>query len=347
MTLRTAAAIAVAALCVTSVAAVVGGLDQRIRCGCRVVGFGHVQIDIGCGYSKANAYSNGREGKNITCRKEETAFIPRGYELLAGVGVYKVHRAAADQGAAASRCWLEGGQLTVPADPAEADALAALLRRAHVAAALTAITDRDNEGHFMSNLGGSLDAALRGRWEARQPDNGGLSLRREDCVTLSSGALFNDVPCDQPLPFVCKLPLYPVPPAGYQYIPGLGFYKRYTKPEKYEEAKRICEGDGGHLAVPDTFEEAEELLKLAAGDGRSSYVGISDIEREGSFVTVMGQSSGELAFDNWAPDEPNNFLHFLGGEDCVELKASGLLNDINCGIALPFFCERPLPSRVR
>ncbi|XP_046988805.1 C-type mannose receptor 2-like [Schistocerca americana] len=302
---------------------------------------------------------------------EETAFIPRGYELLAGVGVYKVHRAAADQGAAASRCWLEGGQLTVPAD-----ALAGLLKRAHVAAALTAITDRDNEGHFMSNLGnshrrfmnyipgdqkeerdvarrvagctgGSLDAALRGRWVARQPDNGGLSVRREDCVTLSSGALFNDVPCDQPLPFVCKLPLYPVPPAGYQYIPGLGFYKRYTKPEKYEEAKRICEGDSGHLAVPDTFEEAEELLKLAAGDGRSSYVGISDIEREGSFVTVMGQSLGELAFDNWAPDEPNDFLHFLGGEDCVELKASGLLNDINCGIALPFFCERPLPSRVR
>lgn len=69
------------------------------------------------------------------------------------------------------------------------------------------------------------------------------------------------------------------------------------------EAESYCESLGGHLAVIEDADENTFLYNYMLSCGyESAYFGYSDLEEEGTWVWVDGNST----YSNWAVDEPNN-----------------------------------------
>ena len=102
---------------------------------------------------------------------------------------------------ARAECQSRGADLVVLGDAEEA----AWVHRTAVAESLRdywiGLSDGDREGEFVW-----VDGAGAGftRWRDRQPDNGGGG---EDCVHFRGGdGLWNDLPCDFALAFVCEAP---------------------------------------------------------------------------------------------------------------------------------------------
>ncbi|XP_067006079.2 hemolymph lipopolysaccharide-binding protein [Anabrus simplex] len=141
----------------------------------------------------------------------------------------------------------------------------------------------------------------------------------------------------------------PQPPAeGYEYVPGMGFYKLHLDLMTWQAAKEQCEADGTHLAIINSEEEATVLLKIFSEHrdihwvekwDDQVWIGLSDIEKEHKFVTVLGEPMSSTGYTKWGPHEPNNYG---GNEDCVSFRRNGRFNDVSCGHELNFFCEKEL-----
>src|SRR5690606_9444025 len=92
--------------------------------------------------------------------------------------------------------------------------------------------------------------------------------------------------------------------------------------EDFDEAVYACLDMGGRLYEPTS---AEALASVASQLPFRSWVGLTDIDTEGTFVFVSTgeEPDFELPF---ASGEPNN----SGNEDCLEVFSSGELNDTSC-----------------
>ena len=111
---------------------------------------------------------------------------------------------------------------------------------------------------------------------------------------------------------------------------GNFFYKIYPS-ASYGDAKSQCEADGSFLAIPRSEAENDFIASLF-GDTRI-WIGINDIEQEGSFVGVDGS---EISWTNWMENQPNNDRD----EDGVELWTStGRWNDIDVSFQWKFVCS--------
>lgn len=74
------------------------------------------------------------------------------------------------------------------------------------------------------------------------------------------------------------------------------------------------------------------------------WIGLSDIEREGTFRWEVDNST--VGFANWESGQPNNFDE----QDCVTLGAReffGLWNDYECRMALLYVCEEPATGKSK
>ncbi len=106
------------------------------------------------------------------------------------------------------------------------------------------------------------------------------------------------------------------------------------------EAQALCMTFGGDLVTVDDRAEQQFLLAEPLPDAPQLYIGLNDIEVEGTFVWPDGSAPG---FTAWGDGEPNNALR---GEDCAQLAvAAGTWNDIACATAAPFICEATPPQR--
>ena len=76
----------------------------------------------------------------------------------------------------------------------------------------------------------------------------------------------------------------------------------------WEESKRVCEKEGGHLVKITSKNQNDQITTLLApflGARRNFWTGLSDIETEGNFKWVSDNSpkayhnfnSGKIAFD--------------------------------------------------
>lgn len=73
----------------------------------------------------------------------------------------------------------------------------------------------------------------------------------------------------------------------------------------WEEAQNQCENMGGHLAVITSQEENDVLFDFTRYCGYDNvYIGYSDVEEEGNWQWVNGDTSG---YTNWTEGEPNGF----------------------------------------
>lgn len=72
----------------------------------------------------------------------------------------------------------------------------------------------------------------------------------------------------------------------------------------WDQAKRFCEKQGGHLATITSQEENDFLYHYISECGiKTAYFGLTDAEQEGKWQWVTGEKAD---YTNWYPGEPNN-----------------------------------------
>jgi hypothetical protein len=126
-------------------------------------------------------------------------------------------------------------------------------------------------------------------------------------------------------------------PSGYLPL-AVGSTHRYrlvSIPATWPEARDACADDGAYLAIPDTATEAMVIGVFSQG-----WIGITDAQVEGTWVTV---SSAPAPYLGWATGEPDNdTTEAPAGQDCgVLIGGFGQLDDSYCTDARthPFVCE--------
>jgi hypothetical protein len=81
---------------------------------------------------------------------------------------------------------------------------------------------------------------------------------------------------------------------------------------------------GGNLITISSSTMNNQLWQLISQPTGSNYwIGLNDINVEGTFVWVDGSTS---SYRQWDTDEPNNSQN----EDCGELLANRYWNDLHC-----------------
>uniref|UniRef100_A0A674IUI9 C-type lectin domain-containing protein n=1 Tax=Terrapene triunguis TaxID=2587831 RepID=A0A674IUI9_9SAUR len=101
----------------------------------------------------------------------------------------------------------------------------------------------------------------------------------------------------------------------------------------FETSNATCSQAGGLIASPRNSAENSAIQQIVVRHNKAAYIGINDIQTEGSFKYLNGEAIG---YSNWAPGEPNN----VGGiEDCVEVYPDGRWNDKSCNDKRLIICE--------
>jgi len=246
---------------------------------------------------------------------------------------------------ASSRCAAFGGQLATFGSDGE---FASLLdvRNTLGAGAWIGLTDRDTESHwsfvdgdtsFCSPTGTGLDCDDIPQWAAGEPNN--YQGTEEDCAMLYSSSM-NDASCGNSYAFVCEFngDNYALASEG-----GAIYVARRDDLVDYATAKTRCSGIGGQLATFDGEEQFQAMLSVRNALGKTSWLGLDDLNEEHHWQFVDGdlsyckpQGTGLDCDDipQWAAGEPNNW----DNEDCAHLWSSSI-NDGKCGNSLTYICE--------
>lgn len=83
----------------------------------------------------------------------------------------------------------------------------------------------------------------------------------------------------------------PRPGPGYEYYPGIGYYKFHPEARTWAEAKKICAEEGAHLLVLNHEHEVKlvrEMFPRYPGAGGYAFVGFHDQHTEGQYITMFG-----------------------------------------------------------
>ncbi len=96
----------------------------------------------------------------------------------------------------------------------------------------------------------------------------------------------------------------------------------------YDQSQSFCAESGAHLVVIDDTDENDFVATL----GGSPWIGINDLEVEGSFAWV---TSAAVIYSNWSSSEPND----SGGDEDCALSSGGNWNDGECSNLREFVCE--------
>ncbi|XP_049853158.1 uncharacterized protein LOC126334699 [Schistocerca gregaria] len=261
---------------------------------------------------------------NVTCHKVPAPTVPdvpRGYKFVSGYSVVKLYRTFKNWSAAKESCEADGSRLAVPPDRYALDGLKSVFgQEKGIWYAFLGFSDDKQQG--------SLDANL-----TLKP-----SETRENCSILRSDGVMGEARCDSMSPFLCERPLSLGVPGTYKWEEDAGrFYKTHARSLPRARAAEECRRESATLAVPDTWLRAAVLLRLLEPSADLYYVGFTDHEHEGDFVTDAGRHLSDMEFQLWAPDQPNNND---GGaeENCLALSVKGY-SDVRCDLKLLFVCE--------
>ncbi|XP_067009685.1 lymphocyte antigen 75 [Anabrus simplex] len=91
--------------------------------------------------------------------------------------------------------------------------------------------------------------------------------------------------------------------SGYTLYPRIGFYKYHQELLNWSDAYRVCLQEGGHLAIANSQEEAELLLKIFTDSPRTEryfFLGFHDLYLRNNFTTIYGEPVQRTGFFNWA-----------------------------------------------
>jgi hypothetical protein len=126
-------------------------------------------------------------------------------------------------------------------------------------------------------------------------------------------------------------------PATYAALPGIAthVYRGVPAAGTWTAQRSTCTDEGGYLAEP---ADAAELaaVNLLAG-AIAIWVGLTDQDLEGTFVTGRGAAPLFEPMLPWATGEPDDAPQ--GGADCVFSSATGKYADDRCSTIRRAVCE--------
>ncbi|XP_063163785.1 mannose-binding protein-like [Candoia aspera] len=102
--------------------------------------------------------------------------------------------------------------------------------------------------------------------------------------------------------------------------------------DTFMSGKTFCSNSGGALATPKTAAENAALAAMARKNAKPIFLGMSDLQTEGKFVYLNGET---LRYTNWKSGEPND----VNNEDCVTISEDALWNDLSCDHKVLIICE--------
>ena len=131
-------------------------------------------------------------------------------------------------------------------------------------------------------------------------------------------------------------------PSDYTFVEnswGNSFYKFYNTRLNYDDAKAQCESDGSFMAFPRSQKENQFLQDVLPNEWPySTWIGINDIDQEGTFV---GPDGNEISWTNWDGSEPNG--HLWGPEHdedgAIMSKGWGKWMDVKLSDLNQFICS--------
>ncbi|KAI4905092.1 hypothetical protein NFI96_030885, partial [Prochilodus magdalenae] len=115
------------------------------------------------------------------------------------------------------------------------------------------------------------------------------------------------------------------------------FYFITIEKLSWRESRRYCQDKGADLVIIKSRDK-QEFIDKAFGR-TNSWIGLTDVDSEGSWKWVDGSALTSLEF--WWPGEPNDEIN----EDCAgtDVKNSGSSwNDFVCDLPMVGICEKPL-----
>ncbi|KAG8228060.1 hypothetical protein J437_LFUL007230 [Ladona fulva] len=128
---------------------------------------------------------------------------------------------------------------------------------------------------------------------------------------------------------------------GYEFFPGIGYYKLHTASENFVNASNICRNEGAHLAIINSEEEATVLTKmLQKGEYDIVWVGFHDPRKNRDFRTIFGTPLNETGFSKWKKGQPDG----ASKQFCGYFDPEGL-GDVECEATFPSVMNfKPLPT---
>ncbi|XP_043492817.1 hemolymph lipopolysaccharide-binding protein-like [Polistes fuscatus] len=177
----------------------------------------------------------------------------------------------------------------------------------------------------------------------------------KNATTSSTEILHNNPPAHIYFPIIhgtawkCNFVGNKIMRDDYHHSPGIGSHKLHTRAKVWNEARKICIEEGGHLAIINSIAEANLLLDLfnrsgplkGAAYNNQFLLGIHDLYTEGDWVTIQGDSLAKSGYNAWTDKwggQPDN-----GGgiQNCGAMLDDGKLDDVACNVPFAFFCEIP------
>ncbi|XP_056386056.1 pulmonary surfactant-associated protein A-like [Hyla sarda] len=101
----------------------------------------------------------------------------------------------------------------------------------------------------------------------------------------------------------------------------------------YNDAINTCAGTGGQLPIPLNEDENNAVKKIVNQYNFFAYLGVNDLQDEGTFRYLNGE---KIKYSIWYDNQPDNYKL---NEDCVEMYGDGKWNDQNCNEKRLIICE--------
>lgn len=211
-------------------------------------------------------------------------------------------------------CKKLGGHIATITSSGEASTINKILAGAKLDKYWIGLTDRNSaSGKYSWETGESLSFT---NWSIGQPNAN--SGKNAVIVEAKNSGKWNDVSVDYSgiIGFVCEIDAEKVKPAEIKKY-GSNTYYRFDGAIAFNEAKALSEWLGGHL-VTITSKGENDFVKdlMSKGKADSYWTGATDVNSEGKFTWVTGES---FSYTNWSSSNPDNTK---GREHFVEMAKS-------------------------
>ncbi|XP_047510455.1 secretory phospholipase A2 receptor-like [Pieris napi] len=270
---------------------------------------------------------------------------------------YRLHDLATDWDQARQMCEAEGTTLLIPSSLDEIENLKLLMSnmKAHYTGVFIGIHDQFSDGHYVTVKGEPITGTiLELLWAEGRPDNLNGS---EHCVIMTREGLFDDRPCSDIFPFVCKIlgndTQYNEPcdsfDMGYEQhsVINSKCYKFHGEPLSWHDAYLACKLEEGRLAIVNSAKEASVFVSLLGEHLNSNtpdpnilYIGFSDLMFPYQYRTIVGQTLEEAGYASWSPLQES--LKAFTDKRCGALSRTGFLEVTHCNRPAMFLCEKVL-----